>query len=251
MADVFTVYCHTSPSGKRYVGFTSRGADLRWRAHVSDARKGSQFAFHRAIRKYGAENFTHEVLEAMTTEAGAKHAERLWIRELDSYASGYNATFGGDGVLGSVRSSEQRARLSAAKRGSTPWNKGRKCTPEECAKNAASHRGQKHSDATKNKMSAAHRASEKTAAHNRAKIGKNASAETRSRMSATHKQRYAANPELKAANSALHTGRKCSPETKARMAEARKRYWAGKTEAERAEFAMRGGLANARARHGK
>jgi group I intron endonuclease len=111
----FEVYCHTSPSGRRYVGFSSRGMGRRWLAHVDNAlRRGSWLPFHRAIRKYGADAFTHEVLERMTTEAGAKRAEQLWIERLGSFgAGGYNATRGGEGVPGLACSEQTRAKLRA------------------------------------------------------------------------------------------------------------------------------------------
>jgi group I intron endonuclease len=136
---MFAVYCHTSPSGKRYVGWTSQPGNARWLKHVSDARLGLDVcpAFHRAIRKYGADAFAHEVLEVMTTEAGAKRAEQLWIARLGTREHGYNLSAGGDGATGHVPvfTDEWRARLSAA------------------------HVGKRHDDATRAKMADAHRAS--------------------------------------------------------------------------------------------
>jgi len=139
---------------------------------VSDASRGSDIAFHRAIRKYGPESFTHEILERMTTEAGAKRAEQLWIRELGTRApNGYNLTDGGEGCVGYRHSAQTRAlmsdlhakrdpasyapglaaastaaakaKVSARKKGKLPacaplawaaWRSGRKHTPESIAK---------------------------------------------------------------------------------------------------------------------
>ncbi len=141
------VYCHTSPSGKKYVGLSSNGADRRWREHVKLAKGGSPQRFHRAIRKYGAANFTHEVLERMTTEAGAKRAEQLWIRELGTFGSGYNATAGGDGVPGLKHRPESIAQMR---------EKHRARSPEWCAKISAGLKGRtgfKHSAESRAKMS--------------------------------------------------------------------------------------------------
>jgi group I intron endonuclease len=166
------VYVHTAPNGKRYVGQTSRG-DSRWHDHVRQASLGSDTAFHRAIRKYGADAFTREVLERMTTEAGAKRAEQLWIARLETRVpQGYNLTDGGDGRTGKGRvfsqahrealarahvgktdSAETRLRKSAAQR--RAHAEGRRTTHigDWCR-----GRPRKHSDETRAKMSATHRA---------------------------------------------------------------------------------------------
>jgi group I intron endonuclease len=119
----FEVYRHTSPSGKSYVGWTGHGTAARWREHVKAAVEGSPFPLHRAIRKHGADAFSHETLEVMTTEAGAKRAEQLWIAELGTFgATGYNATRGGDGTKGRTyrHSPETRAKIAASSRGPRP-----------------------------------------------------------------------------------------------------------------------------------
>ncbi len=124
---MFEVYLHTSPSGKAYVGMTSRGMRHRWNLHVHAARKGGRSVFHRAIRKYGPEAFTHEVLERMTTEAGALQAERLWVARLGTFGPrGYNRSAGGEGAPGTqarrghTHSAETRAKISASNRARGP-----------------------------------------------------------------------------------------------------------------------------------
>lgn len=155
---MFEVYRHTSPSGKSYVGWTSQGWRKRWNKHVSDARKRVEncAAFYRAIRKYGADAFAHEVLERMTTEAGAKRAEQLWIRELGAFgANGYNLAVGGSGSMGHAYAptAETRAKLSAAHTGRkhsletrakmSASRMGRKLSSESLAKSALGRRGKK------------------------------------------------------------------------------------------------------------
>lgn len=93
------VYCHTSPSGKHYVGYSKLGMAARWRRHVEFARAGSQLLLHRAIRAHGETSFRHELLEQCDTEAGAKRAEQRWIASRSTMAPrGYNATAGGEGM---------------------------------------------------------------------------------------------------------------------------------------------------------
>lgn len=48
-------------NGKRYVGKTKGSLAERWYNHVKDARAGSPYAIHRAIRKHGKQAFTREV----------------------------------------------------------------------------------------------------------------------------------------------------------------------------------------------
>jgi hypothetical protein len=43
--------------GSMYVGQTIRLVEKRWKQHLYQARKGVETHLHRAIRKYGAENF--------------------------------------------------------------------------------------------------------------------------------------------------------------------------------------------------
>ena len=52
--------------------------------------------FHRAIRKYGVENFNVETIENIRVEE-LQERERYWITYYDSYNCGYNSTLGGDG----------------------------------------------------------------------------------------------------------------------------------------------------------
>jgi group I intron endonuclease len=96
---VIEVYCHTSPSGKQYVGYSVRGAAERFRRHVRDARRGSAYPFHRAIRKYGEGAFECQVLVRCDSVYEARREEKIWIRRLGTLVpGGYNATTGGEGA---------------------------------------------------------------------------------------------------------------------------------------------------------
>ena len=159
------VYCATSPSGKRYVGFTSRGVRKRWAEHVREAHRGGAAPLHRAIRKYGGRAFTRALLERMATEAGAKRAEQLWIAELGTYgAAGYNSTLGGEGALGHRHSPEVRAKITAAQIGRPSGMLGKTHSAEARMKISASQMGRaptkgmsgrKHSAETRAKMRSA------------------------------------------------------------------------------------------------
>lgn len=138
---MFEVYCLTSPSGKRYVGITARGAKRRLTEHARDARRGSPLPLHRAIRKHGVATFQLSLLERMSTEAGAHRAERLWIAELGTFGAGYNSTAGGEGMLGHRHTPGARAKITAAGIGRPSGMLGKRQTPEARALIAAAQTG--------------------------------------------------------------------------------------------------------------
>ncbi len=95
----YVIYCHTNRvNGKRYVGQTSKTIGRRWYEHVNAARNNLNGCrhFHAAIRKYGPDVFDHEILDIVTSRAGADAAERVWIKQRRCLVpDGYNLTTGG------------------------------------------------------------------------------------------------------------------------------------------------------------
>lgn len=88
-----------------YIGFTSRRLSRRWNEHLSMARRHSQTHLHRAMRRYGIENFRFEILEeGHDPEIGQHIREPYWISVLKPE---YNHTVGGEGMNGYVFSDEQ------------------------------------------------------------------------------------------------------------------------------------------------
>ena len=87
-------------NNKIYIGQTRININERWKQHCISAFLQSHgdynFAFHRAIRKYGKENFKIELIEECSLEQ-LNEREKYWIKYYDSYNSGYNSTLGGDG----------------------------------------------------------------------------------------------------------------------------------------------------------
>lgn len=98
MMESYSVYKHTCPNSKVYIGITRCKVKDRWKNGL-----GYEYqVFGRAVRKYGWENITHEVLYENLTEDEAKRLEQELIKEFDSKnpEHGYNRTDGGDGVKG-------------------------------------------------------------------------------------------------------------------------------------------------------
>ena len=81
-------------NNKKYVGKTEQSIQKRFLEHCTDSKKFSKRPLYRAMTKYGVENFSISLLEETQYP---EEREIFWIKELDSYHSGYNATLGGDG----------------------------------------------------------------------------------------------------------------------------------------------------------
>lgn len=80
-------------NGKVYIG-QSVDIGRRWRQHMTAE---DDIYFHKAIQKYGVENFIWEVIE-QCKKSELDERESYWIEYYDSFNKGYNCTRGGDGV---------------------------------------------------------------------------------------------------------------------------------------------------------
>lgn len=115
----YSVYMHTSPSGKRYIGITGVEPEERW-------RKGSGYQnnayFTHAIQKYGWDNFQHEVLFTGLTrdEACDKEVELIRFYNATNPDYGYNICSGGSCTTAGIKlSQETRDKMSQARMGHT------------------------------------------------------------------------------------------------------------------------------------
>ena len=88
------LYVHTNKiNNKKYVGITSMLPNERW--CNGNGYKGQKF--YNAIKKYGWDNFDHEIIVEGLTEVEADYWERLYIKGLNTKIPyGYNVTDGGD-----------------------------------------------------------------------------------------------------------------------------------------------------------
>ena len=81
---------------KVYIGKTERTIEQRFKEHCEEAfrERGETRPLYRAMRKYGIEAFSIELLEeTLNTDI----REQYWIDFYQSYYCGYNATLGGEG----------------------------------------------------------------------------------------------------------------------------------------------------------
>lgn len=161
---------------KIYIGKTTELLKRRWQRHLVKASGNSQQAIHRAIRKYGAENFDIHLIGAAKTKETLNNLEKVYIILFNSRNKqfGYNRTSGGDGV---EMTPEIRAKISEAtvRRFSKPEERakvsginhynygkpspllGRKMSPEVCEKMSRIRKGRKFSKEWIEKLSQANR----------------------------------------------------------------------------------------------
>lgn len=167
------IYKHTCLiTGKYYIGQTTKTIEQRWKGHVNNSKKDKPYGiFQRAIKKYGEENWEHEVLESDISEEILNEREIFHIAKWNSSDTryGYNLTEGGEGV---IPNEETRKKLSESHKGKTPWNKGKhdiytldtiekisntlkgyKQTPEARKNMSEAHKGKKLSEEHKQKLS--------------------------------------------------------------------------------------------------
>ncbi|EPY6472255.1 NUMOD3 domain-containing DNA-binding protein [Clostridium sporogenes] len=191
----YTVYMHTNKiNGKKYIGITSQKAENRW-------AKGEGYKyqlFYRAIKKYGWNNFIHEILKTELTEEQAKAEE---IKLISLYGTtnkekGYNVGLGGEGMFGNKFTETIKRKISNSHKGKEMPTKTKE-TLREVNKGNKYCLGKKVPKEVKNKIS-------KSLKGNKNSLGVNHTEETKKKMSEKAK------------------GRKHTEETKKKISNSRK-----------------------------
>jgi group I intron endonuclease len=114
----FIVYRLTClPTGKIYIGYTSKSIESRFSSHIKFTRRSgisTKSKIRNAILKYGTDCWRKDVLQAFDSEEEARLAEIHFIAEYDSIKNGYNIEPGGKGV---PCTPEHRLKISQALKG--------------------------------------------------------------------------------------------------------------------------------------
>ena len=120
---------------KVYVGKCEGKIAGRMAKHCHHVRKGTNRYLYDAIRHYGWDNFSIEIIDACSSKEELNEREIYWITVLKSRdkAFGYNMTEGGDGGgdgkalieaaknrIGTTMPQEQRDKISKANKGRSP-----------------------------------------------------------------------------------------------------------------------------------
>lgn len=179
---MYSVYKHTAPNGKVYIGITGRPPQKRWGGGANYAK---QRHFYNAIQRYGWENIKHEILFSGLTK---EQAEKIEVELIAKYKSdnreyGYNIDHGGNAV--GKLSEETKQKISAAKKGipaknkgvtQKAWNKGVPMSQEQRKKmseilkgRTSPFKGEHHSEESRKRMSEARKGKMVGSEHPRAK----------------------------------------------------------------------------------
>lgn len=87
-------------NGKVYIGkWQGKDARTRWNKHLTTASTGGGFYLHNALRKYGPEQFSFEVIATAESKIELAELEREFIAThcSNNPEFGYNLTQGGEG----------------------------------------------------------------------------------------------------------------------------------------------------------
>jgi hypothetical protein len=111
------IYIYRGTSSKKiYIGQTKQSLQKRWNNHCCKSSHCS--ILHSAIKKYGAENFTVEQIDAACDKEELDMKEIFWIAQFNSVApNGYNISTGGNGNKGYKPSAETLAKRSISLKG--------------------------------------------------------------------------------------------------------------------------------------
>lgn len=174
----YIVYKHTSPSNKVYIGITHLKPEHRWGKDGNGYKNNEHFT--NAIKKYGWDNFEHEILFDGLTKEEAEQKEIKLIAYYKSNQSkfGYNRDNGGR-CIGTV-SEEVKKKLSEV-------NKGKKHSDETKRKMSESRKGRAFSEEHRQKISEALIGKQRLRGKDNPNYGKCLSEETKKKISESRK----------------------------------------------------------------
>lgn len=167
-----TIYAlHNGDGVHRYIGYTIQLPQKRLTRHRTDTKATPNRAVCRWVLKHGPQNIHMDILEYYSDIPFEDLKTREVVRIAQGRAEGLNllnATAGGDGAAGFTHSLETRLKMSEARRGRSPANKGVVMTEEQKLKISQSKTGVKATEETKAILSAAHKGRPKSEAHRKA-----------------------------------------------------------------------------------
>lgn len=145
---------------------------------LDDGYMGSGVVIQKAIKKYGVENFTKEILFDVYGEDMMNFLEEAIVDEaFVAREDTYNIALGGKGGFAPEMSEETKRKIGESHKGNRQSEETRKKIGEAC-------KGRHHSEETKRKMS------ESRKGHPGYMKGKHSSEETKRKMSEAHKGKH-------------------------------------------------------------
>jgi len=140
-------------TGKCYIGQTVQDPNRRRLEHIADSRYTTKtYHFHNALRKYGIDAFTFEVIDSAETLEELNVLEEKYVLLFDSINNGYNIRNPGDNKthnpesIQRMKESQRKAHARRKLLGTDTWIR----------KDGGAMKGKKQSELTKGKMRLAH-----------------------------------------------------------------------------------------------
>ena len=189
-------------NNKVYIGQTTSTLDQRIKQHYAKRNDGSYF--HNALKKYGVDGFSWEIIDQAENEEELIEKEIYWIAYYESFidkSKGYNSTSGGE-TSKSV-SDEVKLKISTK-------NKGKVISEETKEKLRQALTGRKVSEETRKKQSKA------LSGKNNPMYGKHHTEEEKEKLrqaSSGHKLTQEAKDKI----SKVHKGKNVSKETREKL----------------------------------
>ena len=117
-----TIYCFTNLiNNKKYIGSTIQEPSVRYNQHLYNATHENahqyDYPLYRAIRKYGIENFSFEIVENVEDPQQLISREQYYIDRFNAVNEGYNICPIAGNTLGVYPSNESRQKMSEAHKG--------------------------------------------------------------------------------------------------------------------------------------
>jgi group I intron endonuclease len=145
-------------SGKCYIGQSIQSPNQRRLEHINDSKYTKKtYHFHNALRKYGVDAFTWEVIDTAKTLDVLNLLEEKYVIQYDSINNGYNIRQPGKNKkhnLESIKRMSESQKLAHARRkseGKDTWKrkdggsmKGKVCSEENKQKKREAHLKAQH-----------------------------------------------------------------------------------------------------------
>lgn len=140
-----------------YIGQTTKSLENRKKVHAIKANH-TDFYFHRALKKYGLENFKWEIIKRCKNKDELDYWEKQFIeKQKTKVPNGYNMTIGGEGTPNRIVRDETRIKLRIINTGKHHSEETRKKLREARKKNPSPNKGRKFSKQWRENLSIAHK----------------------------------------------------------------------------------------------
>jgi group I intron endonuclease len=140
-------------SGRSYIGQTIQDPNNRRLEHISHARYSPKsHHFHNALRKYGIENFTFDVIASASSMAELNALEIEYVKKYDSINNGFNIRDAG----GNKRHNPESIKRMSESQKEAHARRRRLGTDTFTRKDGGLMNGKTHREDSKTKMSISH-----------------------------------------------------------------------------------------------